>query len=221
MARPVSDEELQLRKRARRRLIGAIVVVTAVAVGLPMVLDHEPKSVGQEISVQIPSPESGAFKSKVVPLAPDSKPQSRPAAKPEVAPPPKVATAPAPKPEPPAAAKPAAKDVARPVPQEPPKPAAKEPAKPVAKPAVGDPSPAVPAAEAFVVQVAALADVDKAKALQDTIARTGLKTYTEVVAIAKGNVTRVRVGPYASREAAEKAREQLKGIGLDGKVVPK
>lgn len=214
MARPVSDEELQLRKRARRRLIGAIVVVTAVAVGLPMVLDHEPKSVGQEISVQIPSPDSGAFKSKVLPLAPESKPQPKPAAKPDVVPPPTVAAAPAPKPEPPAAA-------AKPAPKEPPKPAAKELAKPAAKPATADPSPAVPAGEAFVVQVAALADVDKAKALQDTIARAGLKTYTEVVAIAKGNVTRVRVGPYASREAAEKAREQLKGIGLDGKVVPK
>ena len=39
MARPISDEELQLKKRARRRLVGAIVLVTAVAVVLPMVLD--------------------------------------------------------------------------------------------------------------------------------------------------------------------------------------
>ena len=48
MARPISDEELQLKKRARRRLIGAIVLVTAVAVVLPMVLDSEPKPVQPE-----------------------------------------------------------------------------------------------------------------------------------------------------------------------------
>ena len=33
-------------------------------------------------------------------------------------------------------------------------------------------------------------------------------------------VTRVRAGPYASREAAEKAQQRLKGAGFDGKVVP-
>src|SRR6187549_3688981 len=64
MARPISDEELQLKKRARRRLVGAIVLVTAVAVVLPMVLDSEPKPVGQNVDIQIPSPDSGDFKPK-------------------------------------------------------------------------------------------------------------------------------------------------------------
>ena len=81
MARPISDEELQLRKRARRRLIGAIVLVTAVVVALPMVLDSEPKPVSQDINIRIPSPDSGTFTSKVVPLSPpDSKPVSKPPA---------------------------------------------------------------------------------------------------------------------------------------------
>jgi cell division septation protein DedD len=31
----------------------------------------------------------------------------------------------------------------------------------------------------------------------------------------------VRVGPYASREAAEKARQQLQRLQLDGKVMPR
>jgi cell division septation protein DedD len=31
----------------------------------------------------------------------------------------------------------------------------------------------------------------------------------------------VRAGPFATKEAAEKARTQLKKAGLDGKVVPK
>jgi len=49
----------------------------------------------------------------------------------------------------------------------------------------------------------------------------GVKTYTEVVSTKTGDVTRVRAGPFATREAAEKARAQLKKAGLDGHVVPK
>ena len=48
MARPVSDEELQLKKRARRRLVGAIVLVTAVAVILPKGLGATAAAFGQD-----------------------------------------------------------------------------------------------------------------------------------------------------------------------------
>src|SRR5512145_2389349 len=67
MARTISDEELQLKRRARRRLIGAIVLVTAIVVVLPMVLDSEPKPVGREISVRIPSPDAGPFAGQIAP----------------------------------------------------------------------------------------------------------------------------------------------------------
>ena len=83
MAKSISDEEIQLRKRARRRLVGAIALVTVMAVLLPMVLDHEPKPVSQDVNIQIPSPDAGVFTSKVVPLAPSQK----------SAPPPKTETA--------------------------------------------------------------------------------------------------------------------------------
>jgi DedD protein len=53
------------------------------------------------------------------------------------------------------------------------------------------------------------------------MAGAGLKTYTEVVSTPNGEVTRVRAGPYTTRDAAEKARVQLKKAGLDGKIVPK
>ena len=79
MAKSISAEELQLRKRARRRLIGAIALVTIVAVFLPMALDHEPRPLNQDISIQIPSPNSGAFTSKIVPVVPDAKSVAKPA----------------------------------------------------------------------------------------------------------------------------------------------
>lgn len=51
----LSDEQNQLRRRARRRLLGAIILVTGLVVFLPMVLDDEPKPVSDDIAINIPS----------------------------------------------------------------------------------------------------------------------------------------------------------------------
>ena len=69
-----------------------------------------------------------------------------------------------------------------------------------------------------MVQVIALADAAKAKSMQQRIAAAGIKSYTEVVKTAKGDVTRVRAGPFATRAAAEKARGQLKALGMNGNI---
>lgn len=197
MARTISDEERQLKRRARRRLIGAIVLVTAMVVVLPMALDPEPKPTGGEISVRIPSQDSGTFTPKLpaektppkpVPQAPvaEKKTEPKPVA-------PKMA---APKPEPSKTAK-----------VEAPKPAAK-------------PAPKSPSTQ-YVIQVIALADADKAKQLREKIVAAGIKSYTEVVKTVKGDVTRVRAGPFSDRNAAEKAQQQLKAIGLSGNITTK
>jgi DedD protein len=57
--------------------------------------------------------------------------------------------------------------------------------------------------------------------MQEQIAAAGVKSYTEVVPTVKGNVTRVRAGPFASRDEAEKMRDRLKGMGLAGNIIPK
>jgi len=239
MAKSISAEELQLKKRARRRLVGAIALVVIVGVFLPMVLDHEPKPVSQDINIQIPSPGSGTFTSKIVPLPPgpqDGKPAASatnepaksgaPAAAPAPGP---VAAAPAEKPAAESPQAPPAYDTEAAPPKkaaEPPKPQAKAAPKPAAKSAPAPRAeekekPAAKAAGGFVVQVAALGDADKAKQMRNSIAAAGIKSYTEVVPTAKGNVTRVRAGPFASRDEAEKIRDQLKGMGLNGNIVPK
>jgi DedD protein len=192
MARTISDEELQLKRRARRRLIGAIVLVTAIVVVLPMVLDSEPKPSGEEVAVRIPSPSSSTFSPKLT---------TEPAA-------PKAPAAPV-KEEPQA---PAITAAPKPAPQ---KPAKAESAKPAAQ-AVSKPGSAK-----YVIQVIALADADKAKQLQEKIAAAGVKSYTEVVKTVKGDVTRVRAGPFDDRKAAEKAQERLKAIGLSGNITTK
>jgi len=222
MARAISDEELQIKRRARRRLIGAIVLVIAIVVVLPMVLDSEPRVSSQSVSVQIPSPDAGVFTSKVVPLpaTPDSKAiaKAAPGKPPAVLPaeePQKIVAAPA-SPLP-------AKETPKQAPQESPKPVAKAavekktgtPAKPPVKSA--KPAPKSKDGQ-FVVQVIALADAEKAKQMRENIAAAGIKSYTEVVKTSKGDVTRVRAGPFATRVAAEKAREQLKALGMNGNI---
>ena len=209
MARAISDEELQLKRRARRRLIGAIVLVTVIIVVLPMVLDSEPRAPGQAVKVDIPSPDSGRFTSKVVPVAPGPGPTKVPEPKAEAQPPVEEKKAPAPEP-----AKPALKaetELAQKAP-----PPAKLPEK-KARPA---PKPKTETGK-YVVQVIALADAGKAKELQERIEAAGIKSYTEVVKTAKGDVTRVRVGPFTTREQAEKAREQLKALGMSGNIATK
>lgn len=66
----------------------------------------------------------------------------------------------------------------------------------------------------FAVQVGAFADPDRVKALTARLAAAKMRYYTELVTTAKGPLTRVRVGPFADRAAAEKAVETLKGMGL-------
>lgn len=55
MAQPVTDDELQLRKRARRRLVGAVVLVLLVVVFLPMLLDNEPRPLSPGVAITIPA----------------------------------------------------------------------------------------------------------------------------------------------------------------------
>lgn len=224
MARAISDEEIQLRKRARRRLIGAVILVAAVVVVLPMVLDPEPRAPSQDINIRIPAPDATAFSPKMTPMpavVPETKSDaaaSLPVQKtaPPVATPP-ASVQPESRPEPPAKA---------------PKPSATPPSKQAAAlpsktapdkapKAAPEPGQAKSKSQEYVLQVIALADADRAKQMQKQIAAAGIKSYTEVVSTEKGPVTRVRVGPFSSQEAAEKARGRLQGMGLDAKVVPK
>ena len=225
MAKPVSEEELLLKKRARRRLIGALVLVVSVAAVLPMVLDSEPKATSQEVNIQIPSPDTkGGFTAKPVPPAPGKaaavgKP---PAVKEALAPEIEAAPLPAPKPvaekaPEPAPAKAPEKTLEKAAEKVADKAADKAAPKPTEKVADKSVEPK-PAAGTFYIQVAALAEPDKVKQVQQQIIDAGLRSYTEVVAAGKGNVTRVRAGPFASREEAEAARAKLATAGLEGKV---
>lgn len=55
-----NDVQLDLKKRARRRLVGAIALALAAAIILPMVMDSEQRPGNQDLTIRIPSQEEGA-----------------------------------------------------------------------------------------------------------------------------------------------------------------
>ena len=66
MAKQSMDDEAGLKRRARRRLIGAVALTTAVVVLLPMLLDSEPKPAGQDIELRIPDKDkAGEFAPRI------------------------------------------------------------------------------------------------------------------------------------------------------------
>jgi DedD protein len=146
-----NDAQLQLKKRARRRLVGAVAFVSVVAVVLPMVMDHEPRQAVQDVEIRIPGQDEKPFAPKFAtapvakpaektpekPVAPSVPPVPVPESKPVAAPSPRGGEVSKDKNSDKVAEKPAEKPAAKPE-KTPGKPAAKveKPAeKPVEKPA--------------------------------------------------------------------------------------
>ncbi|KQN75335.1 sporulation protein [Duganella sp. Leaf61] len=68
----------------------------------------------------------------------------------------------------------------------------------------------------FVLQVAALSDQAKVSELRERLKQAGINSYTQKAP--SGEVTRVRVGPFGSKEEAEKVRAKLQSMGLAGRL---
>jgi DedD protein len=246
----VPDEMLPEKKRARRRLVGAIALAMAAAIGIPMLLDSEPKPLNGDIAIQIPS------KEHVAPLPAPEAPAPVAAAdtldKQE-----EIVTAP-PKPEPPKKVskydtelrdepvpvkvepkpEPKVAKAEKPVKVEKPKPAKLDDKHPLAvksdenaralailedkedKPSKPEKAPADTSSQRFVLQVAALASQEKVTELQAKLAGAGLRSYTQKGETSTGAHV-IRVRVGPfSKDEAEKIRAKLSAMGLSGSMVP-
>ncbi|HWU97678.1 MAG TPA: SPOR domain-containing protein [Oxalicibacterium sp.] len=238
------DPVLPEKKRARRRLVGAIALVLAVVIVLPMILDSEPKPLADDINIQIPSrdtpspvaakPDSASNTEASLPVAPPEEEVIEPAKAqtPTIDPKVEAPKAETPKPEhtpvaeqnPHAATKPdASTSHSKPAVQPPAVDKSDKSAEATRARAIleGKPTTAAPKTSGKVaIQVAALASQDKVNELQKKLQGAGLKSYTQKVATASGDRIRVRVGPFANEAEAEKARTKLTKLGLTGKLIP-
>jgi DedD protein len=73
----------------------------------------------------------------------------------------------------------------------------------------------------WVVQLGAYKEAGNVKLLLAKLKGVGVPAYTEKFDSSQGLRTRVRAGPFASQDAAEKARARIKIIGVDGPVAQK
>lgn len=222
------DAELQLKKRARRRLVGAIALALLAVIALPMVMDREPRLSSQDIQVRIPSQDSTGLTAKVVagkPVAtPLSAAETKAAAGPVAAP----AAETKGKPEAVVAAPAAAVVASKPAPTAP-APATRPAEKSASaeKPAIAEKKvesaekPAPDASGQWVVQLGAYKEAGNVSVLLSKLKGVGVPAYTEKFESPQGPRTRVRAGPFASQDAAEKARTKIKIVGVDGPVAPK
>jgi DedD protein len=225
------------RARARRRLIGAALLLGVGIIGFPLLFETQPRPIAVDIPIEIP-PRDG-----VTPLqSPASRPaRNAPAALPK---PPVESAAPATtgpasmagalepssRPEEAAAPKPADVRVAENKPAEAkppklaePKPESKpEPKPPEAKPAAKPADPAKNTTDdegRFVVQIGAFAEAASAREARLKVEGLGLKTYTQVIESDTGRRIRVRIGPYGTKAEADKAAARVKAAGLPSAVL--
>jgi len=224
-----------IRKRARHRLMGSVVLVLGAVVGLPLLFDSQPRPVAIDTPIVIPdrnqtsplSATSGSAKTDAIKegLAQD---QAIAASQTGVAksavtnsagldPHEEVVTKDS-KAEVRLEPKPELKAEAKPEPKSENNTDAKEAAK--AKALLdGKEAPNSGDAVRSVVQVGAYADLAKAKEVRAKLESAGFKTYTQEIDTKDGKRIRVRVGPFATKEEADKTAEKIRKLNLQTSVL--
>jgi DedD protein len=263
-----TDPVQAARSRARRRLIGAAVLLGVGVIGFPLLFETQPRPIPVDIPIEIPRKEgapslplppprtasaapavvgrvsSGVTTAEAARPAPASAPsvaaprsdatsaraEASPAPAPKAAPPKAEPTrAEAPKTEAPRSEAPKADDGARarallegqgPSSSQAGKSTAVAAAPAKAEtPSKAEPTKADAAGGRFVVQVGAYGEASSARDMRQRVDKLGLKSYTQTAEVDGAKRIRVRVGPFNSREDAEKAAGTLKAAGLPAAVM--
>jgi DedD protein len=218
------EQELNLKKRARRRLVGAIALVLLMIIILPMLLkDRTETTTSEEVTINLPDEKTAAadkpvteekpkaasdFDSSVVPNSPPTKPAETPTEtvtkEPETAP--EVAVV-----------DPEAAPIRETHKDKPAEKATEKSAEPKAEAA----SESSPAAEShkFYVQVGVFSEMANVKKLQSKLTDLGYESQTEKVKTPSGEKIRLRTHTFDGRNEAAIALENIKDAGLTGMVV--
>ena len=221
------------RTRARRRLLGALVLLVAGVVGFPVLFETQPRPLPVDTPILVPEgtatrgaqtpaprplpavPQDAGNETVAVATPAAAPPASTaaslqaPAAKPSTVRPQAAASVATP-PVPAAASRPAPVPAAAAAPK--PKPEATTLVMPLAE-------SAAPASGRFVVQVGAYNDAERLRAARQKVEKLGYKTYTQEVDSPTGKRTRVRVGPFASRQEADAVAAKVKASGMQANIL--
>lgn len=229
----------------QNRLVGTVILVAVGVIVLPGLLDGKKKHYEDEFAAIPLVPKAGdSQENDAVPPVTQSLPAqppegagqavgaaSQPAAGPgttaeapeqraPVTAPPVTTTKPvqpekvAPKPAEPKPVKPVEKPKAEPKPE--PKPVEKPQPKPETKP---QPTDTAPAGQAYIVQLGALKNAAKVNEIVASLRLSGYRAYTVPSTPVQGQITRIFVGPDASKQKLQSALPEMNQIsGLSGQV---
>lgn len=196
-----------LRQRARHRLIGATVLVLIAVIGFPMVFDTKPREVASDIRIDMPDRDAVRPTQAPTAHATENKTPVPDAVK--------VPESQLPEPE--------AKEVAKDVPKTEladAKASKSLPAEEVVSTTKVDGDKPKNEAEArYVVQVGAFSDDTKVKEVRAKLEKAGFKTYVHVAQTKEGKRTRVRIGPFSSKDEAQKTVSKIKSLQLNAAVL--
>ena len=192
MARIKNEQDLLLRKRARRRVVGSVVLVIIAIIFLPMILERVPEQEGKEVEIIIHSENLLDKSSEII-----SQNKSVEGTVPVSV-------------EPNTGSNDSQEIIIK-------------LEQLTEKEKAGNnhkDKKSIITIERFVVQLGAFSDATKAKNQQRSLESNGIKkAYTEMIKNENIKVTRVRVGPFSTREAAEKEQKKLKQLGVNGVVI--
>ena len=200
-AAPVPAEPVVItaaRTRARQRLVGALVLLVIGVVGFPVLFETRPRPLPLDTPIVLQRAEAPAAE----PKTPAPLPRPAPAAVPAL---------------PPADAGIEAAPAAMPAVEPPPPAPSTAPVQSAA--AVASEAASAPRTQRFIVQVGAFTDPNMLREARQRAEKLGFKTYTQVIEGDGARRTRVRVGPYATRDEAETAAAGLKRSGLAANVL--
>jgi DedD protein len=209
------DPEFPQKQRARRRLIGAVVLTVAAVIVLPILFETEPRPAVDNIAVRLSNGHAGddararpeQKKAAALPPAPQSKidAQALDAGEELISGTPGE-TRPAEKVAARAADKPAEKTAEKPAE----KPAADKPVQADAKPA---------GSGKFVILVGAFSSEDKARNWAAKLKAAKVPAYIEKKSLADGERVLLRAGPFTDRGAADAAEKRVRAAGLTARIV--
>lgn len=180
----------------KQRIIGALVLVVAAVVFLPMLLSGQDETV--EVQVEVPAAPT-MNDSELVAAPPPTLPE--PAAVAEIPQPAEQPAPVAPEPSTEIALASPAPSVVEPEPEIAPQPAP--------SPSAGSAAPAVAASDSWVIQQGSFSSQSNAERFRKVLADQGYNAYTRDGQAGGNTIVRVYVGPLSSREAAARIRDEL------------
>lgn len=188
------DPEFPQKQRARRRLIGAVVLVVAAVIVLPIVFETKPRPVADDVAVKV-SGGQGSSKPRVEPRKADPLPPA-PAARSD------------------AAALDAGEEIVNTADKPADKPIQRAEAKPDAKPE------AKPQGSGkYLILIGAFSSEEKAKTWLTKLKASKVPAYVEKKTLADGERILLRAGPFSDRDAADAADKRVRAAGLTSKVI--